>query len=108
MHRIRRREFLTFLGGAAAAWPMAAWAQRGGPMRRVGALINASKNDPQWQAYTAAFQKTLAKLGWIEGRNLQIDLSLTLAIFEGDFCSEYAEKWSFQNFLPVMARARTV
>jgi putative ABC transport system substrate-binding protein len=70
---IRRRDFITLLGGAAA-WPFVAQAQQGGPVRRIGMLMGGVGNDPLWQSYTAAFQKGLAQFGWIEGRNLKIDL----------------------------------
>jgi putative ABC transport system substrate-binding protein len=74
---MRRREFITLLGGAAAAssslWPLAARAQQGGPMRRVGALISAAESDQGGQARLAAFQHGLEKLGWTDGRNVRID-----------------------------------
>ena len=68
---MRRREFLTLLGGAAAAWPIAARAQQGERMRRIGVLSAASEDD---QAGLANLRAVLAQLGWVEGRNLQIDL----------------------------------
>jgi ABC-type uncharacterized transport system substrate-binding protein len=71
---MHRRDFVTLLGAAAAAWPLAAGAQQDGRVRRVGMLIAAADNDPQFQARVATFRETLAKLGWIEGRNLRIDL----------------------------------
>jgi putative ABC transport system substrate-binding protein len=71
MTRIRRREFLTLLGGAAAAWPLAAGAQQGGLVKRVGVL--AGSDDERM----GAFREGLQKLGWIEGRNLRIDLRFT-------------------------------
>jgi putative tryptophan/tyrosine transport system substrate-binding protein len=70
---MRRRQFITLLGGAAA-WPLAARAQQDERVRRVGWLIGRAENDPFTQASRAAFQEALAKLGWIEGRNLRIDL----------------------------------
>ena len=70
---IRRRDFITLLGGAAT-WPIAARAQQDGRVRLVGMLIAASDNDPQWQVRVAAFRETLAKLGWVEGRNLRTEL----------------------------------
>jgi len=73
-NHLRRRQFITLLGGAAAAWPIAARAQQGGPVRRIGVLIGGAENDPAYQARVAAFQEGLAKLGWIEGQNLRIDL----------------------------------
>jgi putative ABC transport system substrate-binding protein len=71
---MRRRSFLTLLGGAAAAWPLAARAQQDGRVRRVGWLIAEPENDPRSQTDKAALSAALAKLGWIEGRNLRIDL----------------------------------
>src|SRR5262249_41485000 len=70
---MRRREFITLLGGAAAAWPLAARAQQGERVRRIGVLAPAAANDSVWQARIGAFQQALALLGWIIGRNVQID-----------------------------------
>src|SRR5262249_50048499 len=70
---MKRREFITLLGGAAASWPLAARAQRGSGMRRIGVLMSASENDPEYQAFLAAFREGLQKLGWAEGRNIQLD-----------------------------------
>ena len=64
---MKRREFITLLGGAAAAWPLAARAQQGGRMRRVGVLQATAENDQETQARTKAFRKELAALGWTEG-----------------------------------------
>ena len=69
-----RRKFIALLGGAAATWPPVAQAQRGERMRRIGWLIGRAESDPVSQASRAAFQEALVKLGWIEGRNLRIDL----------------------------------
>jgi putative ABC transport system substrate-binding protein len=69
---VRRREFITLLGGAAA-WPLAARAQQPERMRRVGILLNASSDDPQYQAWVGAFLQALALLGWTIGRNVRID-----------------------------------
>jgi putative ABC transport system substrate-binding protein len=71
---MRRREFITLLGGAVAAWPLAARAQQDGRVRRVGWLIGSAENDQQSPAGSSALREALAKLGWIEGRNLRIDL----------------------------------
>jgi putative ABC transport system substrate-binding protein len=68
-----RREFITLLGGAAAAWPMAARAQQGERMRRIGVLIALAESDREAQSWVAAFGEELRKLGWTEGRNIQID-----------------------------------
>jgi len=71
---IRRREFITLLGGAAATWPVAASAQQGERMRRVGVLMNATKDDPPvWNRFSA-FVQGLQQLGWTEGRNLKVDV----------------------------------
>ena len=69
---MQRREFITLLGGAAA-WPVAARAQQSDRVRRVGVLFGTLDNDPRTQRDTAIFKQQLAKFGWIEGRNLQID-----------------------------------
>jgi putative ABC transport system substrate-binding protein len=71
---MKRRDFLTLLGGAAAAWPIAARAQQGSAIRRVGVLMNGVETDPDYQAYLAAFMQGLRKLGWIEGQNLHVDV----------------------------------
>jgi putative ABC transport system substrate-binding protein len=69
---MRRREFVTLVGGAAA-WPLAARAQQLAGTRRGGVLINLSENDAEAQRLTTAFRERLAQLGWIDGRNLRID-----------------------------------
>ena len=71
--QFRRRDFITLFGGAAAAWPLAARAQRAGGMRRIGVLMNLSENDPEARGLVATFREGLAQLGWIDGRNVQID-----------------------------------
>ena len=68
---MRRREFISLLGGATAAWPLAAYAQRG--TRRIGVLMPFASSDSEGQARVAVFRDRLAELGWIEGQNLQID-----------------------------------
>ena len=70
---IRRRQFITLLGGAAAAWPVAARAQQPERMRRIGVLLPAAADDAEFQTRIAAFQQGLAQLGWTIGRNLRID-----------------------------------
>src|SRR5262249_34239686 len=72
MSDMRRREFITLLGGAAA-WPLAARAQQAGQMRRVGVLIAASEDDPDMRARLAGFRQGLERLGWTDGRNLRVD-----------------------------------
>jgi putative ABC transport system substrate-binding protein len=70
---VRRREFITLLGGAAVAWPLAARAQQP-EMRRIGVLMSLAESDPEAQARVAAFRKGLQTLGWAEGRNVRIDI----------------------------------
>jgi putative tryptophan/tyrosine transport system substrate-binding protein len=69
---MKRREFITLLGGVAA-WPLAARAQQGERMRRVGVLLPAAADDPEFQASFGAFLQGLALLGWTIGRNVRID-----------------------------------
>jgi len=70
---MKRRTFITLLGGAAA-WPLAARAQQGERMRRIGVLMNLAESDPEGEARIAAFREGLAKLGWTDGRNVRIDV----------------------------------
>ena len=70
---MRRREFVTLLGGAAAAWPVGARAQQGARMRRVGVLMNLAAEDPISVARAKAFDQGLQALGWIDGRNVRLD-----------------------------------
>ena len=72
---MKRREFITLLGGAAA-WPLAARAQPA-PLRRVGIFMDLSEQDPEGQARVAAFRKGLQDLGWIEGRNVRFETRWT-------------------------------
>jgi ABC-type uncharacterized transport system substrate-binding protein len=68
-----RREFITLVGGAAAAWPLAAWAQQGEQMRCLGVLSNIGESDMEAQSMAAALHRGLRELGWVNGRNLQVD-----------------------------------
>jgi putative ABC transport system substrate-binding protein len=70
---MQRREFITFLGGAAAAWPLVAGAQQGGATKRVGVLTSLLEQDPVTQARLAAFRQGLERRGWVDGRNVRID-----------------------------------
>jgi putative ABC transport system substrate-binding protein len=70
---VLRREFITLLGGAAA-WPLAARAQRGDRPRRIGVLMPWDENDPTAKTFFSAFTQALAGFGWTDGRNLRIDL----------------------------------
>src|SRR5436190_20524952 len=70
---MRRREFVTLLGGTAA-WPLAARAQQRKPTRRIGVLMNLAADDPEGQARVAAFLQGLQEAGWAVGRNAQIHI----------------------------------
>jgi len=70
---MRRREFITLLGGAATAWPLAARAQQPERVRRIGVLLATAADDAEHQAWVAAFHQGLALSGWIIGRNVRID-----------------------------------
>jgi putative ABC transport system substrate-binding protein len=70
---MKRRTFIMLLGGAAAAWPLAARAQQADRVRRVGVLMAFAESDPEGQASIAAFREGLQKLGWTDGRNIRID-----------------------------------
>jgi len=71
---VRRREFITLLGGAAAAWPLAARAQQDSRVRRIGVLMGYAENDPVAKTSVSVFTQALAGLGWTDGRNVRIDL----------------------------------
>jgi putative ABC transport system substrate-binding protein len=70
---LRRREVITLLGGAAA-WPLAARAQQGTRVRRIGVLMPYDENDPVGKTRLSAFTQALADLGWTDGRNVRMDL----------------------------------
>jgi putative ABC transport system substrate-binding protein len=70
---MRRREFITLVGGATVAWPLAARAQQSQQMRRIGVLVGLAANDPQGQATIAALLQALQELGWIDGRSARIE-----------------------------------
>ena len=70
---MNRREFITLLSGAAA-WPLAARAQQGGRVRRIGLLIPGDENDPAEKTSVSAITQALADLGWADGRNVQVDV----------------------------------
>jgi hypothetical protein len=67
------------LGGTAAAWPLAARGQQLGEIRRVSALMGWSEENPEYRAWFAAFVQGLAQLGWVDGRNVRIDVRWTNA-----------------------------
>ena len=74
---MKRRDFITLLGGAAA-WPLAALAQQGNRVRRIGVLQSADENDPVFKPIVSAFTQALADLGWTDGRNVRMDLRWAL------------------------------
>jgi putative ABC transport system substrate-binding protein len=71
---MRRRHFITLIGGAAAAWPLAAAAQPTNQMRRIGVLVAYAEGDPEMKARLVAFRQGLEQLGWSEGRNIRFDI----------------------------------
>jgi len=68
--KMKRRDFITLIGGTAAAWPLAARAQQRERMRRIGVLMPFTERDPEGQTRVTAFREGLQKLGWTEGRNI--------------------------------------
>jgi putative ABC transport system substrate-binding protein len=70
---MRRREFITLVGGTAIAWPLAAWAQQTDRVRRIAVLMGLAESDPEGKSRIQAFRQGLRDLGWIEGRNVRID-----------------------------------
>jgi putative ABC transport system substrate-binding protein len=79
---MRRREFTRLLGGATVAWSVAAHAQQTERVRRIGVLTFSAESDPEGQSSVAAFREELRKLGWIEGRNIEIDIRWAAADLE--------------------------
>ncbi|MFZ0262247.1 MAG: ABC transporter substrate-binding protein [Pseudolabrys sp.] len=71
---MQRREFVSLIGSVAATWPLAALAQQGEQMRRIGVLMNRSESDPEGRARVATFRQAFEQLGWKEGRNIRIDV----------------------------------
>jgi hypothetical protein len=71
---MRRRKFISLVGGAAIAWPLAARAQQGDQVRRIGVLTPLAENDLDGKSRDAAFRERLDRLGWVDGRNVHIDL----------------------------------
>jgi ABC-type uncharacterized transport system substrate-binding protein len=85
---VKRREFITLLGGAALARPLAARAQQGERMRRIGVLMPSAADDEEYQARMTAFLQGLAQLGWFDGRNVRIDTRWAVA--DADRIRKYA------------------
>jgi ABC-type uncharacterized transport system substrate-binding protein len=80
---LKRREFITLLGGAALAWPLAARGQQPDRLRRIGVLMSTSANDPLGEARLAAFLQGLQPFGWADGRNVEIDIRWTAGNADG-------------------------
>lgn len=70
---MRRREFITLIGGTAVTWPLAVYAQQTKQMSRIGVLYAGADTDPDYQARLAVFKQTLQQLGWNEGSNVTVD-----------------------------------
>jgi ABC-type uncharacterized transport system substrate-binding protein len=70
---MRRRDFITLVGGAAATWPLAARAEQADRVRRIGMVLGNIETDPEMQARITAFQRRLAELGWVEGYSVRFD-----------------------------------
>jgi putative tryptophan/tyrosine transport system substrate-binding protein len=87
---MKRRDFVTLVGGAAASWPLAAYAQRTGGMRKVGVLLAGVESNPDSQVRIAAFRRGFAELGWKEGENVQIEYRWSAG--QGDLIRRNAEE----------------
>jgi ABC-type uncharacterized transport system substrate-binding protein len=85
---MRRREFITLLGGAAAAWPLGTRAQQPEPVGRIGVLMTTAADDPEGQARLAALLQGLQQLGWMNGRNARMDIRW--AAGNSDYTRKYA------------------
>jgi len=101
---MRRRDFLAGIIGSATAWPLAASAQQTGAMRRVGVLLGWSEDVPGYQTYLAAFVQGLAQLGWVDRRNLRIDVRWTNANVDRAraFAKELVPPMLPEMFLPFL------
>jgi putative tryptophan/tyrosine transport system substrate-binding protein len=87
---VKRREFITLLGGAAAVWPLAARAQQPAGVRRLGVLMAYADNVPEAQAWVAAFRGEFQKFGWTDGGNVRIDIRWATA--DGDTIERFAKE----------------
>jgi putative tryptophan/tyrosine transport system substrate-binding protein len=79
---MRRRDFISLVGGSAVAWPLAARAQQADRVRRIGVLSPLAENDPAGRKRMAAFLRALQKLGWREGDNLRIDYRYAFGVLD--------------------------
>ena len=109
---MQRRDFITLLGSAAVAWPLAAWAQGSQQMRRVSVLLGLGEKDPEAKGRVKAFRLAMRDLGWIEGRNVQIEYrfagtNLELINKHVAEMVRLAPDVIVANSTPVMARLRS-
>jgi len=91
---MRRRKFITLIGGAVT-WPLAAPAQQAERVKRIGVLSHLSENDPTAQQFVAAFRQRLQELGWEAGRNARIDIRWARATTP--FIADTRRKWSLRR-----------
>ena len=89
---MKRRDFITLVGGAAAAWPLAARAQQRERMRRIGIILPTAADDPVFQTWVGAFLQGLALSGWTLGRNVRLDYPLGAGRCRRN--RRYAANWS--------------
>jgi len=90
-NQLKRREFISLLGGAAASWPIAARAQQGERIRRIGVLMGYAESNREGQGFVAAFREGLQKLGWSENLNLRIDTRWAISE-DADLTARYAKE----------------
>src|SRR6188472_850860 len=90
-YRVRRRAFITLLGNAAA-WPLAARAQLHDGVRRIGMLMAYAEQDDEGQALVATFRAALASLGWVDGRNIHIDVRWAPASANAEVRLQFAKE----------------
>ena len=97
--QLKRREFIRLVGGTVAAWPLAARAQQGERMRRIGVLMNTAAENAQGRTGVSALRQVLQQLGWTEGRNLRIDIRWGEndverdRLYAAELCSRRISSW---------------
>ena len=91
-HDLRRREFIGLLGSATVVWPLAARGQQPAGMRRIGMLMAYAEKDREGQAFVATFREALAKLGWVDGRSIQIEVRWAPASSDAESRLRYAQE----------------